>query len=133
MPPATRTPATCAAGGRWLSAGGVGVLDAHRVHVDAFAREAEAAAVAPATLARRLTAMAGFYGYAVDEGLIARSPVARVRRPKVSDESPRLGFDRDELRAVLAAAEAYWGRVLHTACAWTTHTVTVLRPRWGSW
>src|SRR4051812_13827000 len=62
--------------GRWLAAGGVGVLDAHRVHVDGWCREAEAAGAAPATVARRLAALAGFYAYAADEGLIARSPVA---------------------------------------------------------
>lgn len=92
--------------GHWLSAAGVDVLATHRVHVDAFAREAEDAGVAPAPLARRLTALAGVYAYALDEGLIPRSPVARVRRPNVSDESPRLGLDRGKLRAVLDAAEA---------------------------
>jgi integrase/recombinase XerD len=96
--------------GRWLEGFGVGVLDAHRVHVDGYCREAEAAGVAPATVARRLAALAGFYAYAQDEGLIARSPVARVRRPKVADESPRLGLDRDEMRRVLDAAEASGSR-----------------------
>ena len=92
--------------GRFLARAGVDVLAAHRVHVDAFCRAAEVAGVAPSTLARRLTAMSGFYAYAADEGLIARNPVDRVRRPRVSDESSRLGLDRDELRAVLRAAEA---------------------------
>lgn len=90
---------------RWLAGHGVGVLDARRVHVDAFVRDQEASEVAAATIARRLAAMSGFYAYAVDEDLIAKSPVARVRRPRVSDESPRLGLDRDELRALLDAAE----------------------------
>jgi integrase/recombinase XerD len=92
--------------GRWLAGLGVGVLDAHRVHVDAFARDAEVAGVAPATIARRLSTLSGFYAYALDEGLIARSPVARVRRPKVADESPRLGLDRDQMRSLLDVAEA---------------------------
>jgi site-specific recombinase XerD len=81
-------------------------LAAHRVHVDGFVREAEAAGVAAATLARRLAALSGFYTYAVDEGLIARSPVTRVRRPKVLDDSPRLGIDREQMRALLETAEA---------------------------
>ncbi len=84
--------------GAFLAAHGVAPFDARRVHVDAFCREAEAAGVAPSTLARRLTAMAGFYAYAGDEGLTARNPVARVRRPRVSDESPPLGLDRSEIR-----------------------------------
>lgn len=91
--------------GRWLDRLGVAVLAAHRVHVDAFVREAEAAGVAAATLARRLAALSGFYAYAVDEDLVARSPVARVRRPKVADDSPRLGLDREQMHALLEAAE----------------------------
>jgi site-specific recombinase XerD len=50
--------------------------------------------------------LSGFYAYALDEDLIARSPVARIRRPKVSDESPRLGLDREQTRLLLGAAEA---------------------------
>lgn len=82
---------------------GLEPLAARRVHVDAYCRESEATC-AHSTLARRLAARAGFYAYAVDEGLIDRSPVARVRRPIVSDASPRLGLDRDELTRLLAAA-----------------------------
>src|SRR3954452_18097308 len=81
----------------FLARVGVGALDARRVHVDAYVREAEVAGVAPSTLARRLRALSGFYGYGVDEGVIARSPVGRVRRPRVSDDSPLLGLDRREL------------------------------------
>lgn len=91
--------------GHFLAPFDVGVLEAHRVHVDAFVRQGEHDGLAPATLARRLSALSGFYAYALDEGLIARSPVARVRRPRVSDESPRLGVDRAGLRALLQAAQ----------------------------
>lgn len=92
--------------GDFLAGLRVEVLDAHRVHVDAWCRQAEERGDAPATLARRLSALAGFYGYALDEELIQRSPVARVRRPRVSDESPRLGVDREGQRALLTAARA---------------------------
>jgi site-specific recombinase XerD len=92
--------------GDYLSAIGVDVLGAHRVHVDAFVREQVAEGAAPATIARRLAALSGFYAYALDEGMVARSPVVRVRRPKVADESPRLGLDREQMRALLDAAEA---------------------------
>jgi site-specific recombinase XerD len=86
--------------------GGTDPLDARRVHVEAWARQQEQGGVAPATLARRLSALAGYYAYALDEELIDRSPIGRVRRPKVSDESPRTGVERDDMRALLAAAEA---------------------------
>jgi integrase/recombinase XerD len=84
---------------------GVEPLAAHRAHVDAYARElAEVQGRARSTVARRLSALTGFYGYALDDGLIDRSPLARVRRPKVADDSQTTGLDRDQLRAMLAAA-----------------------------
>jgi integrase/recombinase XerD len=102
--------------GAWLDGRGVAPLDAHRVHVEAWARSMEAADLTPATIARRLAALAGFYDYAVDEGLIARSPVARVRRPSRSDESPRLGLDKDEIAGFLAAARESSARDHALAC-----------------
>lgn len=94
--------------GRFLNqhAGGVDPLDVRRAHVDLYVRVQEDAAVAPATVARRLSALSGFYTYALDEELIERSPLGRVRRPRVPDESTRLGVDRADVRALLAAAEA---------------------------
>ncbi len=102
--------------GDYLAGLGVEVLAAHRVHVDAFVRQAEDAGVAPATIARRLSALSGFYAYGLDESLIVRSPVARVRRPRVSDESPRLGVDRAGLRALLDTAQASGPRDHALAC-----------------
>lgn len=90
--------------GTFLSGLAVEPLQAHRAHVDTYVRALEAEGRSRATIARRLAALSGFYAYAMDEGLIARSPVARVRRPKVSDHSPRLGLDEKELRAFLRAA-----------------------------
>ena len=66
----------------YLAVVGVDPFDAGRVHVDVFAREAEAAGASVATVARRLSALAGFYAYAVSEGCVAGSPVALVRRPE---------------------------------------------------
>lgn len=108
FPKATRTAYArdLRAWGGFLAGLDVKVFDAHRVHVDAWCREAEETGIAPATLARRLSAISGFYAYAEDEGLVERSPVARVRRPRVSDDSPRLGVDRNGLQALLTAAEA---------------------------
>jgi hypothetical protein len=102
--------------GEYLAGLDVEVLAAHRVHVDAFVRHGEDGDVAPATIARRLSALSGFYAYALDEGLIARSPVARVRRPRVSDESPRLGVDRAGMRALLDTAKASRPRDRALAC-----------------
>lgn len=80
-------------------------LSARRAHVDAYARElGEVQGRARSTVARRLSALAGFYAYAIDEGLIHRSPLAGVRRPKVAEDSQTTGLDRDQLRALLAVA-----------------------------
>lgn len=91
-------------------------LDAQRAHVDLYARTLEADGRSPATVARRLSTLAGFYRYAVEEDVIARSPVAHVKRPKVAPDSPTLGLDRTELAALLAAAEATSARHLALVC-----------------
>src|ERR1700689_1035186 len=102
--------------GDFLASIDVEVLAAHRVHVDAFVRQGEEAGVSPATIARRLSALSGFYAYALDEGLITRSPVTRVRRPRVSDQSARLGVDRSGMRALLDVAQASGTRDHALAC-----------------
>jgi integrase/recombinase XerD len=65
----------------WLafcSRHGIEPLAARRAHIDAYARElTEAKGRARSTVARRLSALAGFYRYATDEGLIERSPLCR--------------------------------------------------------
>lgn len=74
--------------------------------VDAYAISMETNGKSAATIARRLSALASFYRYLVDEGVLAASPVDWVRRPRVGAESPRLGLSRHESRAFLNAAEA---------------------------
>ena len=58
----------------------------------------------PATVTRRLSTIAGFYRYAVEEELLERSPAAHVRRPRVDYESHAVALDRNELGALLVAA-----------------------------
>jgi integrase/recombinase XerD len=82
----------------------VEVYGAHRVHVELFARRCEAAGAAPGTVARRLSTVSSYYQWLEEEDLVPKNPVRRVKRPRVSDESPRTGLDRAETRAFLAAA-----------------------------
>ena len=91
-------------------------LTAHRSHVDAYRATLEERGLAPATIARRLSALSGFYEYAVDEELIARSPVSRVKRPKVGSDSPTLGLDAAELSRFVVAAEDAGPRDHALAC-----------------
>ena len=80
-------------------------LEARRAHVDAWARKlAELDGRTPATVARKLTAVSGFYRYAVNEDVVARNPVAAVRRPKVGSDTQSTGLDREELASLIAAA-----------------------------
>jgi len=52
-----------------------------------------------------LCTVAGFYRYAEEEGLLARSPAAHVRRPRLDYESHASGLDRnEEVGALLVAA-----------------------------
>jgi integrase/recombinase XerD len=94
---------------------GVHPLAAERHHVDAWVRhlttEPQPRTGRPAsaaTVARKLSALAGFYDYGVhNAGVLTHSPAASVRRPKVSDESQAVGLTADELRRLLTAANAH--------------------------
>ena len=59
---------------RWCRERGIEPLTASRAHIEVYARSLEAAGRARATVARRLTSLAGFYRYATMEGIIDRSP-----------------------------------------------------------
>lgn len=69
-----------------------------------FARELEDKGRARATVTRRLSTIAGFYRYAVEEELLDHSPAAHVRRPRLDYESHAVGLDRNEVGAILVAA-----------------------------
>ena len=75
------------------------LADVRRPHVERYARDLEARGLAPATVALKLVVLTGFYRYCVEEHLLEHSPAVHVRRPKVSQESTRLGLDRTELGA----------------------------------
>ena len=75
-----------------------------RADIESFARELEAMGRARATVTRRLSTIAGFYKYAVEEEPLDRSPTAHVRRPRVDYESHAAALDRNELGALLVAA-----------------------------
>jgi len=88
------------------------LLQFSRAHIDAYVADMSAIGMAPATIARRLAALAGFYTYAVEEGVLERSPVTRVRRPAVGEHTTSTGLDRTELSALIAAADADGSRSL---------------------
>jgi integrase/recombinase XerD len=98
----------------WCRQRGVHPLAAERHHVDAWVRDLSSRPgprtgrpVSAATLARRLSALAGFFAYGIDAQVLVHSPVAAVRRPKVSDESQASGLNADQLRRLLQAATGH--------------------------
>lgn len=87
---------------------GVDPLRARRVHVNRWARGLEAAGAKPRGVARRLAAVASWYRYLVDEGVLPTSPLEHVRRPKINnDRGVTPGLNRDELRRLLEAADEH--------------------------
>jgi integrase/recombinase XerD len=92
------------------------LADVRRPHVELYARDLEARGLAPATVALKLVVLTGFYRYCVEEQLLEHSPAVHVRRPKISQESTRLGLDRSELGAFLVQAGLSGGTDHALAC-----------------
>jgi integrase/recombinase XerD len=98
----------------WVSfcaAAGVDPLHAIRPHLDTWrVSGAGFADPKPASVARRLSAVASWYGYLVAEDVLERSPAAHIRYPKVGRDSTTRGLTREEAKAMLAAAAEYGRR-----------------------
>ena len=100
----------------WCHGHNVDPLTATRPVVDAYRLELEAQGRALSTIARKLAALSSFYDYATDLGRVTLNPCTRVKRPKVSRQSPTLGMSRTEAAAFLAAAELAGPRDYAAAC-----------------
>lgn len=87
-----------------------------RPHVELYARDLDVRGLAPATIALKLVVITGFYRYCVEEQLLEHSPAVHVRRPKIPQESTRLGLDRAELGAFLVQAGLSGGNDHVLAC-----------------
>ena len=101
----------------WLAERGVDVLDAGRVHVDLWAAGQQDRGAESSTVRRRLSALSSFYRYCAAHNLVDRIPTAGVARPMVDpDYTATIGLDRDQARALVAAADADQGpQALRTA------------------
>jgi site-specific recombinase XerD len=88
----------------WCHQHHVRLFQARRPDIECFACDLEVRGRARATIIRRRCTIAGFYRYAVEEGLLDHSPAAHVRRPRLDYESHATGLDRNELGALLVAA-----------------------------
>ena len=91
----------------WLAERGTDVLDAGRVHVDLWAAGQQDQGAESSTVRRRLSALSSFYRYCAAHDLVDRIPTAGVARPGVDpDYTATVGLDRDQVRALVAAADA---------------------------
>jgi hypothetical protein len=100
----------------WLTARGTDVLDAGRVHVDLWVAGQQDQGAEPSSV-RRLSALSSFYRYCAAHDLAGRVPIVGVARPVVDpDYTATIGLDRDQARALVAAADADRGpQALRTA------------------
>jgi site-specific recombinase XerD len=100
----------------WCQNHDLQVFGVRRAHIELFARSLEADGKARATVARRLSTVAGFYRYCFDEEVISRSPAEHVRRPRLDYESHAVGLDRNELGMFLVQAGLAGGTDHALAC-----------------
>ena len=95
----------------YLSAGGQDFATADRAAVEAYLVRCEAEGLAPATRARRLSAIRQLYRFAKEEGWRDDNPAIRITGPGASRHLPQT-LSQDEVSAILDAARAF-GRGAH--------------------
>ena len=100
----------------WCASHDLVMLEVRRAHIELYARWLEQAGRARATVSRRLSTIAGFYRYCVEEQLLEASPAVHVRRPRLDYESTTIGLDRNELGMFLVQAGLSGGRDHALAC-----------------
>jgi site-specific recombinase XerD len=92
----------------FLTTAGMPTDAAHvtREHIGLFIESLLAAGRKPATVNQRYRSIHGFFNWLVDEGEIKRSPMERMKPPKV-DESLVPVLQPDELDKLIAAAKTF--------------------------
>jgi integrase/recombinase XerD len=76
------------------------------LHVARYARQLDAAGLSPASAARKLAAVSGWYAWLAQRGHIAASPAADIARPRTDPgSSPTPALTRDQVLALVHAAD----------------------------
>ena len=83
----------------------VSLIEAARETIQIYLRNVAEAGARPATLARRLATLRGFYRYALEAGALVNDPTTYVKPVRVPKDSVSLGLDLDDARRLLHAAE----------------------------
>jgi site-specific recombinase XerD len=98
----------------------IDALTASRVDVAGYLQHLQRLGRSPATLARRLVTLRGFYDLAMTEYGVPASPVARIRMRRPRSQSRLPSLTAAELAAFLATADAAGKRT--AALAWLLAT-----------
>lgn len=99
------------------------LLEVARPHVELYVRTLVNQGLKPTSVRTALAPVRGLFKFAYLDGVIPRDPAAYIRLPKVT-YTPKAPFDRDDLRAFIAAARAISPR--HHAAA---HLLAVMGMR----
>ena len=76
------------------------------LHAARYARQLDAAGLSPASAARKLAAVSGWYAWLAQRGHIAASPAAGIARPRADPgSSPPPALTRDQALALIRAAD----------------------------
>jgi integrase/recombinase XerD len=81
------------------------LISATRRDVEAYRAILEESGRAPATIAKSLSALSGFFIFGVEEEAVDRNPVSTARRPKLSEMSPRRALAATEVKAIIGACD----------------------------
>jgi integrase/recombinase XerD len=95
-------------------------LDARRVHLARYLQQLAQSGLSPATVARRLVTLRGYYNYAVDESALTTSSAARIKTRRQHSQTAIRALDTNDLRALLWAADAHSPRM--SALTWLLAT-----------
>ena len=95
----------------WCEASGVHpVTGVTRVDVARYARQLDAAGLAPASVARKLAAVSGWYDWLAQRGHISSSPATGLERPRVHPDNPApSALTPDQALALVHAADSVQG------------------------
>jgi integrase/recombinase XerD len=95
-------------------------LDARRVDLTRYLQHLQQSGLSPATTARRLVAVRGYYSYCVDENVLPSSPAARIKTRRPRSQTLIRALSVADLARLLAASDAHSPRL--SALTWVLAT-----------
>jgi integrase/recombinase XerD len=104
---------------RYANTAGFNILNATKTDVAGFKavlEDPDVGGLAPASVARRITAVSSFFNHCVVDEVMAANPALLVRRPRLSEESMTQALTRVEAARLLEHAAAAGPRDQALAC-----------------